>query len=93
MHLATDHIPRSLLALSVTVKLLLARLLIFSLAASDLPQFAGKAMTVRALTYPRPALLVPATLLRGRSYVNPMLFGPRLHERPESAPGQSSPGG
>jgi hypothetical protein len=42
MHLATDHIPRSLLALSVTVKLLLAGLLIFSLAASDLPQFAAR---------------------------------------------------
>jgi hypothetical protein len=58
----------------VTVKLLLAGLLIFSLAAPDLPQFAGKAMTIRALTYPWPTLLIPAIWwLRGRPSPYPHL--------------------
>ena len=63
-----------LLVLNVAAKLLLAGLLIFSLVASDLPQFAGKAMTARALTYPWSALLVPAVWwLRGRPSPYPHL--------------------
>jgi hypothetical protein len=62
------------LVLNVAVKLLLAGLLIFSLAAPDLPQFAGKAMTARALTYPWSALLIPAVWwLRGRPSPYPHL--------------------
>jgi hypothetical protein len=62
------------LVLNVAAKLLLAGLLIFSLVASDLPQFAGKAMTARALTYPWSALLVPAVWwLRGRPSPYPHL--------------------
>src|ERR687886_427069 len=64
-----------LLVLNVAVKLLLAGLLIFSLVASDLPQFAGKAMTARALTYPWSALLVPVFWwLRGRPSPYPHLI-------------------
>jgi hypothetical protein len=49
---------RSLLILNLGIKVLLAGMLIFSLTAHDLPQFAGKAMGARSLTYPLPALLV-----------------------------------
>ena len=64
---AARRASEPLLVLNVAVKLLLAGLLIFSLVASDLPQFAGKAMTARALTYPWSALLVPVLWwLRGR---------------------------
>ncbi len=65
---------RLLLVLNVAVKLLLVGLLIFSLAASDLPQFAGKAMAARALTYPWSALLLPTVWwLRGRPSPYPHL--------------------
>ncbi len=64
----------SLLVLSITVKLLLISLLIFSVTAPDLPQFAGKAMTARALTYPLSALLIPVVWwLRGRPLPYPHL--------------------
>src|SRR5436305_256246 len=66
---------RLLLVLNVAVKLALVGLLIFSLAAPDLPQFAGKAMTVRALTYPCSVLLVPVLWwLRGRPSPYPHLI-------------------
>jgi len=42
-------------------------MLIFSLTAHDLPQFAGKAMGARALTYPLPALLVLLPGLKPRT--------------------------
>lgn len=70
---AAQH-PSRLLVLNVAVKLLLAGLLIFSLAAPDLPQFSEKAMSARALTYPWSALLVPAVWwLRGRPSSYPHL--------------------
>ena len=61
--------------LNVAVKLLLAGLLIFSLTNPDLPQFAGKAMTARAMFYPWAALLIPALWwLRGRPSPYPHLL-------------------
>ena len=72
---AGRHASRLLLVLNVAVKLVLVGLLIFSLAAPDLPQFAGKAMTARALTYPWSALLVPVLWwLRGRPSPYPHLI-------------------
>jgi hypothetical protein len=46
--------------LDVAVKAALIGLLVFALARQDLPQFAGKAMTGRAVGYPIAALVVPA---------------------------------
>jgi hypothetical protein len=45
---------------TVAVKAALVGLLIFAVARPDLPQFAGKAMTGRAIAYPLAALVVPA---------------------------------
>ena len=42
-------------------------MLIFSLTAHDLPQFAGKVMGARALTYPLPELLVLLPGLKPRT--------------------------
>jgi hypothetical protein len=51
---------RTALALDLAVKAALVGLLLFAVARPDLPQFEGKAMTGRALTYPIAALIVPA---------------------------------
>jgi hypothetical protein len=53
---------RPLLA-TAAVKAALVALLVFAVARPDLPQFSGKAMVGRALTYPLAALLVPAVVL------------------------------
>ena len=50
---------RPALALDLALKGLLVGLLIFAVARQDLPQFAGKAMTGRAIAYPLAALIVP----------------------------------
>ena len=49
----------SALALDVGVKLALVGLLVFAVARPDLPQFHGKSMTGRAVSYPIAALVVP----------------------------------
>ena len=51
---------REALLLDLAVKVALVGLLAFAVARPDLPQFAGKAMTGRAIAYPLAALLVPA---------------------------------
>jgi hypothetical protein len=51
---------RTLLGLDIAVKVVLIALLAFAVANPDLPQYSGKAMLGRALTYPVAALLVPA---------------------------------
>ena len=51
---------RLLLALDVALKVVLVALLAFAVANPDLPQYSGKAMLGRALTFPIAALLVPA---------------------------------
>jgi hypothetical protein len=51
---------RPVLALDLALKSALVGLLVFAVARQDLPQFHGKAMTGRALTYPIAALIVPA---------------------------------
>lgn len=51
---------RLLLALDVALKVVLVALLAHALANSDLPQYSGKAMLGRALTFPIAAFLVPA---------------------------------
>jgi hypothetical protein len=56
--------------LDVAVKASLVGLLVFAVARPDLPQFHGKAMLGRALTYPIAALIVPVAwwvLSRSRS--------------------------
>jgi hypothetical protein len=58
------RIPTSvLLAIDVALKVALIALLALAVTRPDLPQFAGKAMGGRALTYPLAALLVPAVWL------------------------------
>jgi hypothetical protein len=53
--------------LDVALKAALIGPLLFSVARPDLPQFEGKAMTGRALTYPLAALVVPVVWwFRGR---------------------------
>lgn len=53
--------------LNVLGKALLVGLLLYAVAHPEMPRFAGKAMTTRALLYPLATLLVPAGwLLRGR---------------------------
>jgi len=47
------------LALNLAVKAALIGLLVFAVVRDDLPQFQGKAMEGRALTYPISALVVP----------------------------------
>ena len=54
---------RPALALDLALKGALVGLLAFAVARQDLPQFHGKAMTGRALTYPLAALIVPAVWL------------------------------
>jgi hypothetical protein len=57
---------RVALWLDLAVKAALVGLLLFAVARPDLPQFEGKAMAGRALTYPLAALIVPAVWwLRG----------------------------
>ena len=51
---------RPALWLDVAVKAALVGLLAFAVARPDLQQFAGKAMTARAIAYPVAALVVPA---------------------------------
>jgi hypothetical protein len=52
--------PRRIaLWVDVAVKALLIGLLLLAVLRPDLPQFEGKAMTGRALTYPIAALVVP----------------------------------
>jgi hypothetical protein len=48
-----------ILWLNLAVKVALVGLLLFAVIRDDLPQFQGKAMVGRALTYPLSALLVP----------------------------------
>jgi hypothetical protein len=50
---------RAVFWLDIAVKAALVGLLIFALARPDLPQFHGKAILGRALTYPISAILVP----------------------------------
>ena len=45
--------------LNLAVKAALVGLLLFAVVRSDLPQFQGKALTGRALTYPISTLIVP----------------------------------
>ena len=55
------------LGINLALKVLLVGLILFPLVAPDLPQFAGKAMGTRALTYPLAALLLPSIWwFRGR---------------------------
>jgi len=69
----TGPVDRRLLWLNIAVKALLVGLLLFSVF-SDLERFNGKAMLVRALTYPLAALIVPvAWSLRGRRRPYPHL--------------------
>lgn len=64
---ATVGWPTALAVANLAVKLALVALLALAVLRPDLPQFAGKAMTGRALTFPLAALIVPvAWLLRGR---------------------------
>lgn len=71
-----------LLGIDIAVKAALIGLLLFALAAPDLPQFHGKSMVGRAIGYPIAVLVVPAVWwLAGRSrgwsypYVIDILFG------------------
>ncbi len=60
---------RSLLVADLAVKSALIALLLFAVLRPDLPQFAGKAMTGRAVGYPAAALAVPVLWwLYGRSH-------------------------
>jgi hypothetical protein len=52
-------VVRVALGLNLAVKALLIGLLAFAVARPDLPQFEGKAMLGRALTYPIAAVIVP----------------------------------
>jgi hypothetical protein len=51
------------LVATVAVKATLVGLLVLAVVRPDLPQFSGKAMVGRALTYPLAALIVPAVVL------------------------------
>ena len=51
---------RTFLALDIALKVVLVALLAFAVVNPDLPQYSGKAMLGRALTFPIAALLVPA---------------------------------
>ena len=50
---------RTLLAVDIALKIVLVALLAFAVANPDLPQYSGKAMVGRALTFPIAAFLVP----------------------------------
>jgi hypothetical protein len=52
-------VQRPVFWVNVAVKAALIGLLLFAVARPDLPQFSGKAMGGRALTYPIAALIVP----------------------------------
>lgn len=59
------------LIVDLAAKALLVGLLLFGALNPDLPQFAGKAMAARAMTYPVAALVVPAgwwLFARGRAF-------------------------
>lgn len=59
-----SRLPR---IVNLTAKVALVALLLFAVANPEMPRFAGKAMLVRALTYPLATILVPAVwLLLGR---------------------------
>lgn len=70
--------------LNLAAKALLIAMLLFAVANTDMPRFAGKAMEVRAVLYTIAMLLIPAGwVLRGRPhpypYVADLLFaGPFL---------------
>ena len=64
---------RAVLFLDVAVKVALIALLLHAVANPDLPQYSGKAMLGRALTYPIAALLVP------------VVWGLRFRDRPYPA--------
>jgi hypothetical protein len=68
--------PRPALFLDVAVKTALVSLLVFAVARQDLPQFAGKAVTGRAIGYPIATLVVPAVwwFLRRRPRVEYATF-------------------
>ena len=51
---------RPLLTLDIALKIVLIALLAYAVANPDLPQYSGKAMLGRALTFPIAAFLVPA---------------------------------
>jgi hypothetical protein len=51
---------RLLLTLDIALKVVLIALLTYAVANPDLPQYSGKAMLGRALTFPIAAFLVPA---------------------------------
>jgi hypothetical protein len=51
---------RTLLALDIALKVVLVALLAYAVLNPDLPQYSGKAMLGRALTFPIAAFLVPA---------------------------------
>ena len=51
---------RTLLTLDIALKVVLVTLLAHAILNPDLPQYSGKAMLGRALTFPIAALLVPA---------------------------------
>jgi hypothetical protein len=51
---------RIFLALDIALKVVLVALLAYAVANPDLPQYAGKAMLGRALTFPIAAFLIPA---------------------------------
>jgi hypothetical protein len=52
-------VRRPVFWVNIGVKAALIALLLFAVARPDLPQFAGKAMVGRALTYPIAAIIVP----------------------------------
>jgi hypothetical protein len=63
---------RAILVLDIAVKVALIGLLLHAVANPDLPQYSGKAMAGRALTFPIAAFLVPiAWWLRFRSVPYP----------------------
>lgn len=69
-----DRPSRLPVLVNATVKVVLVGLLLHAVAHPELPRFAGKAMTTRALTYPLVALLVPVVwLLQGRPRPYPHL--------------------
>lgn len=62
---------RAILFLDIAVKVALIALLLHAVANPDLPQYSGKAMIGRAVTFPIAAFLVPAVWwfgFRGRPY-------------------------
>lgn len=72
---ATRKSAGAAIAVNVGLKALLAGLLAFAVLSPELPQFQGKAMTTRALTYPISALIVPLVVrLRRRTGPYPHLL-------------------